>query len=117
MPLQIIRQDITKMKCDAIVNPSNRRLIPGGGVDALIHKKAGAELLKACISLGGIEVGDAKITPAFKLPCKYIIHTAGPIWRGGQDNERKLLQKCYNSCLKTALQNGCTSVAIPLISS
>ncbi|MBR5388594.1 MAG: macro domain-containing protein [Clostridia bacterium] len=117
MPLQIIRQDITKIKCDAIVNPSNRHLFPGGGVDAKIHRKAGPELLTACALLSGIEVGEAKITPAFNLPCKYVIHTAGPVWSGGQNGEKTLLQNCYVNCLKTAMVNGCESVAIPLISS
>ena len=117
MPLHIIRQDITKIKCDAIVNPSNRHLFPSGGVDAKIHRKAGPELLTACALLGGIEVGEAKITPAFNLPCKYVIHTAGPVWSGGQNGEKTLLQNCYINCLKTAIVHGCESVAIPLISS
>lgn len=117
MPLHIIRQDITKIKCDAIVNPSNRYLFPSGGVDEKIHRKAGPELRAACALLGGIEVGEAKITPAFNLPCKYVIHTAGPVWSGGQNGEKTFLQNCYVNCLKTAMVNGCVSVAIPLISS
>jgi O-acetyl-ADP-ribose deacetylase (regulator of RNase III)/predicted DNA-binding protein (UPF0251 family) len=117
VPLLIIRKDITKFRCDAIVNPSNRHLVPGGGIDERIHEKAGPELLTACASLGGIEVGEAKITPAFNLPCKYVIHTAGPVWLGGQNGEGTLLRKCYVNCLKTAVLNGCKSIAIPLISS
>ena len=105
------------MNCDAIVNPSNERLIPGGGIDAQIHKKAGYQLMIACSLLGGIEVGEAKITPAFNLPCKYVIHTAGPVWTGGQNNESTLLKNCYTNCLKVAVKNDCESVAIPLISS
>lgn len=116
MPLFIIRQDITKMSCDAIVNPSNRFLIPGGGADAAIHKAAGSELTKLCATLGGVEVGEVKVTPAFNLPCKYIIHTAGPIWRGGQNNEEALLKNCYVNALNAALTHGCETIAIPLIS-
>ena len=91
MPLQIIKKDITKIKCDAIVNPSNRHLFPSGGVDTKIHRKAGPELLVACALLGGIEVGEAKITPAFNLSCKYVVHTAGPIWSG----DRAEKKSCY----------------------
>ena len=117
MPLKIIRQDITKIKCDAIVNPTDTRFSADGGVDAKIHMAAGEKLREACASLGKIEVGEAKITPAFDLPCKYVIHTVGPVWSGVNANEKTLLQKCYKACLKTAVANGLESVAVPLISS
>ncbi|MBQ6708342.1 MAG: macro domain-containing protein [Clostridia bacterium] len=116
MPLQIIRQDITKMKVDAIVNPSNRHLYPGGGADLSIHEAAGPELLKACEALGGCEVGKAKITSAFSLPCKYVIHTAGPNWYR-LENPEEVLASCYKECLSLALENKCDSVAFPLIAS
>lgn len=114
MPLKIIRQDITKMECDAIVNPSNSHLYPGGGADLTIHEAAGPELLKACEALGGCEVGKAKITPAFNLPCKYVIHTAGPNWYR-LDNPEEMLVSCYSECLKIAKEFACESVAFPLI--
>lgn len=117
MPLKIIRQDITKIKCDAIVNPTNEYLTPGGGTDAAIHEVAGAKLLEACKKLGGLEIGEAKLTPAFDLPCKYVIHTAGPIWRDGNYNEQTLLEACYKNALTLAADKKCKSVAFPLISS
>ena len=101
MPLKIIRQDITKIECDAIVNPSNTRLYPGGGTDLSIHKAAGPELLKYCEQLGGCEVGQAKISPAFELPCKFVIHTVGPVWQENQKSE-DLLVSCYKECLAIA---------------
>ena len=116
MPIHIIRQDITKMRVDAIVNPSNPFLEPTGGTDLAIHKAAGPELLDRCRKLGGCAVGSAKITPAFKLPCKYVIHTAGPDWYRKGDTEA-LLASCYRSCIETAKQKGCESLAFPLISS
>ena len=117
MPLQIIRQDITKIECDAIVNPSNEMLFPTGGTDLAIHEAAGPELLRQCLVIGGCTTGEAVITPAFSLPCRYVIHTAGPVWDGGNSGEETLLVSCYSNCLKTAEENGCRSIAIPLISS
>ena len=115
MPLYLIRQDITRMDCDAIVNPSNPDLIPGGGLDAAIHRAAGPALSAACQALGGCDVGEAKPTEAFRLPCRWVIHTAGPVWRGGQCGERASLERCYRSCFARALEQGCQSLAIPLI--
>ncbi|MBE6541594.1 MAG: RNase III inhibitor [Ruminococcaceae bacterium] len=117
MPLYIVRQDITKIKTDAIVNPTNEKLIPGGGVDAAIHAAAGARLADACSKLDGCEVGGAKITPGFDLSCKYIIHTVGPIWQGGLAGERKALESCYTESLSLAEKKRCKTVAFPLISS
>ena len=117
MPIHIIRQDITKMTCDAIVNPSNVDLYPGGGVDALIHEAAGEELTRACRALGGVRLGHAKLTAGYNLPCKYVIHTAGPVWCGGGQGEEALLTSCYTECLRLAAEAGCESLAFPLISS
>lgn len=116
MPLKFIRQDITKIKCDAIVNPTNSRLEPGGGADLAIHKTAGRKLLEFCRMVGRCEVGEAKITPGFFLPCKYVVHTAGPDWNES-DNPHGLLESCYSECLKLAVKHECSSVAFPLISS
>lgn len=116
MPLKIVRNDITKMAVDAIVDPTNCALRGDGGLDAAIHRAAGPGLEAACAALGGCKTGEAKVTEGFDLPCKYIIHTVGPVWRGGLFGEKRQLTACYQSALALAKAHGCASVAFPLIS-
>ena len=117
MPIKIIRQDITKIKCDAIVNPTDPYYSHCGGVDAAIHEAAGEVLYCACMEQGKLEVGQSVVTPAFSLPCKYVIHTVGPRYKDGEQGEEVLLRSCYRESLTLGEANKCKSIAFPLIAS
>ena len=116
MQLEAIRADITSLDMDAIVNAANSSLLGGGGVDGAIHAAAGPELLRACSALSGCPTGGARITAGYGLRARFVIHTVGPVWHGGTDNEAELLASCYRNCMRLANENGLRTIAFPAIS-
>jgi O-acetyl-ADP-ribose deacetylase (regulator of RNase III) len=116
MQLEAIRTDITELDLDAIVNAANSSLLGGGGVDGVIHAAAGPELLRECSALGGCPTGEARITAGYDLRARFVIHTVGPVWHGGTDNEAELLASCYRNCMRLANENGLLTIAFPAMS-